>query len=369
MRCSGSLFGNPKDLKKPLRFKKQKGLGGSTRLQDLPKELHAVFLNHRFHWFFLIPFFSGWLFLTGCVNLEKTYNQYDLAQKAYSVSDKVGALHHSPKLFYRAHKYLRKGELALKERDYKKATKLFKKSRYYSEKAENRSRLKMFKKGAGILKMGKTPQLFQVVLVVLLVPLTGCLKTRSQLKKENQKSSQTSLTQYKAQMQNRFFELDRDFRKLYGKIEVLEKKVLDIFQKKEGGPEKPENNLEQRISTLEKALLTLNRQISQVRGSKRNKKNKKGSSTDRTKGPFSKAESLFAKGQFEAAIDSYDKYRKKYPKGKNYPQATFKMGLAFEKLNMPRDARAFYLEVMENFPKTSTSKKAGQKLKKLPKTP
>jgi hypothetical protein len=83
----------------------------------------------------------------GCVNPQKTQEEYNLAQGAFKSSQESEAKRYAPKVFYQAKKYLRRARRAYKQRDYDKATSFFQKSRYYSEKAENISRLKQFKQG------------------------------------------------------------------------------------------------------------------------------------------------------------------------------------------------------------------------------
>ena len=82
-----------------------------------------------------------------CVNPQKTVEEYNLAQGAYRSAQESEAKRYAPKVFYQAKKYLRRARRAYKDRDYDKATGFFQKSRYYSEKAENISRLKQFKQG------------------------------------------------------------------------------------------------------------------------------------------------------------------------------------------------------------------------------
>ena len=80
-------------------------------------------------------------------------------------------------------------------------------------------------------------------LFILLLPLfiTACLKTRSELKDNSSSMRKDSdgrfvtgdmNQQQRAQIDSRFFEIDKDFRQLYGKIEILEKKLSDLGETK-----------------------------------------------------------------------------------------------------------------------------------------
>lgn len=213
--------------------------------------------------------------------------------------------------------------------------------------------------------------------------LTGCLKTRSQLKGDTGGNMRTDASgtyvagkmgqQQRAQIDSRFFEIDRDFRELYGKIELLDKKIEDSKNQTATTSSMPAaaasddkvKALEKRISTLEEAMLSLDKKITEL-----SKKKDPNSASIRTplqkaKGPYGRGEILFEQGKFEEAIASYDEYRRKFPKGRRYAQATLKMGIAFQKLKMNNDAKAFYHEVIQRYPNTRVSVRAEANLKKL----
>lgn len=217
-----------------------------------------------------------------------------------------------------------------------------------------------------------------VVAFILLVSMTACLKTRSQLKGGDESSMRTGNNgryvdgkmgqQQRAQIDSRFFEIDRDFRQLYGKIELIEKQISDSAQAPQAGTAlgtvdaERIKGLEKRISTLEEALLAIDKKLNN-----RPAKSDKGTSArlKKPKGPFGYGELYFSQGKYEEAITSYDKYRKRYPRGKHYAQATLKMGLCFQKLRMNQDAKAFYKEVIQRYPNTRVSVRAKKNLKRL----
>ena len=87
------------------------------------------------------------LLVFGCVNIEESQEEYNLAHGAYRAAQESEAKRYAPKVFYEAKKYLRRAERAYKEREYGEATRFFQKSRYYSEKAEKIARLKPCKQG------------------------------------------------------------------------------------------------------------------------------------------------------------------------------------------------------------------------------
>ncbi len=234
---------------------------------------------------------------------------------------------------------------------------------------------------------------------VLLISMTACLKTRSQLEREKTfnlravsqiKDSPDSINQQqRSQIDSRFYGIDRDFRELYGKIEVIEQQLSQLTKFLENKPPDSSGNsatiqaVEKRITTLEKALLTIDKKLNNP-GKKSEKEpeeepkqktdtpqkkppTKEKTSGKTSKGPFTRAESFFDQGEFEEAIVQYDKYRKAYPKGRAYPQATFKMGLCFQKLKMDEDAKAFFRELIQRYPKNPLARKAQKILKSMKK--
>ena len=104
---------------------------------------HFRFLK-KGHWI-LCPL----LFLAlGCVNKQPPREEYNLARVALRAAKVSEAKRYAPKVYSQARRYMRKAERAYKDRYFDKSTEYFRKSRYYSEKAENISRVKMFKQGA-----------------------------------------------------------------------------------------------------------------------------------------------------------------------------------------------------------------------------
>ena len=219
-----------------------------------------------------------------------------------------------------------------------------------------------------------------LISLILVGLLAGCLKTRSELKGDNSGNMRTDASgsyvagnmgqQQRAQIDSRFFEIDRDFRQLYGKIETLEKKVDDTGTAPQTATLATSTAdsakvvaLEKRISTLEEALLAIDKKVNSLASNKTSAQVIK--TTKKPKGPFGLGEQLYAKKKYVEAITSYDNYRKRYPRGKRYAQATLKMGLCFQKLKMTNDAKAFYKEVIQRYPNTKVSIRAEANLKSI----
>ncbi len=89
------------------------------------------------------------LFLAfGCVNKQPPREEFNLARAALEAAKVSEAKRYAPRVYSEARRYMRKAERAYKDRYFEKSTEYFRKSRYYSEKAENISRVMIFKQGA-----------------------------------------------------------------------------------------------------------------------------------------------------------------------------------------------------------------------------
>ncbi|MGZ3697637.1 MAG: tetratricopeptide repeat protein, partial [Bdellovibrionota bacterium] len=85
---------------------------------------------------------------------------------------------------------------------------------------------------------------------------------------------------------------------------------------------------------------------------------KKGKTEEAT---FLRAESYYKLKQYKKAIVDYSKFPEKYTHSKNMPQVLYKIGLCFDNLGMRDDAKGFYQELIEKFPKSPEAKKARPK--------
>lgn len=97
------------------------------------------------HGWILCPLF---FLAIGCVNKQPPREEYNLARAALQAAQISEAKRYAPRVYSQARRYMKKAERAYKDRYFEKSTDYFRKSRYYSEKAENISRLKMFEQGA-----------------------------------------------------------------------------------------------------------------------------------------------------------------------------------------------------------------------------
>ncbi len=85
----------------------------------------------------------------------------------------------------------------------------------------------------------------------------------------------------------------------------------------------------------------------------------------RAQAQFLIGETYFKEGSYQQAAAEYNTVRKKYPQSKYVPQALFKLGMCFEKLNLKDDAKLFYTTVVKKYGRYSVAKEAASRLKKL----
>lgn len=76
-------------------------------------------------------------------------------------------------------------------------------------------------------------------------------------------------------------------------------------------------------------------------------------------------ETYFAESNFQQAAAEYNNVRKNCPKSPKVADALYKLGQCFEKLKLPDDAKLFYKEVREKYPKSSVAKDAKARLDAL----
>jgi len=74
-------------------------------------------------------------------------------------------------------------------------------------------------------------------------------------------------------------------------------------------------------------------------------------------------ESYFLLKQYQASIVEYSKLPEKFPNSKRLPGALLRIAQAFESMGLHEDAKGFYLELMDKYPKSPEAKKALEKQK------
>jgi tol-pal system protein YbgF len=230
---------------------------------------------------------------------------------------------------------------------------------------------------------------------------TGCLKTRAQLKEDEAEDrkgpSKPVPTQVEeVQPQGRYVidELKSEITRITGRIEDLERNQRDQASAGANANREELKKLETRIIELEQAQAAMLDAIKKMQAQppapaaaaesedlyKKSQaqyqagnyeaavetlngylKNPKAKHTEDA--TFLRGDAYFGLKQYKKAIIDYAKFPEKYSHSKKVPMALWKIGQSFEALNMKAEAKGFYQELLEKFPKSAEAKKAKKKVK------
>lgn len=242
-----------------------------------------------------------------------------------------------------------------------------------------------------------------VFVIVLLSTLSGCLKSRSQLRQEagNPDSGYaTKVTEVAAEDQNQRVveELRNEINQQNARIDELQKQneTLRMDASKRLESEQQIRDLDAKIQELQASQAALIETMQ-----KKEQERQKAREVPKTepKDAFEEARAAYKKKDYDTAIESLTRYlkypkgkhleealylrgeayarkdnhrkaildfdalREKFPKSKSAPKATLKMAQSFEALGMKSDAKAFYQEIADKYPKSAEAKIAKAKLK------
>ena len=81
---------------------------------------------------------------------------------------------------------------------------------------------------------------------------------------------------------------------------------------------------------------------------------------------FLRGESQYKKQQYTKAIVDYSRFSEKYPKSPYHPKALLKIAESFVALGKKEEAKAFYSELTDKFPKTAEGMLAKKRMKARP---
>lgn len=211
---------------------------------------------------------------------------------------------------------------------------------------------------------------------------TGCLQTRTALKEQEEKQvlqkTVRSLQKDTADVTTRFNDIDDDIRKLNGRVEAVEFKANQAQLKNETATKANETRiieLNEKLQIYQDAITKLDTELVELRAAMVQMQEEmrrapapsaggggRGASTPNV---FASAEQLFKASRWKEAILEYEKYRKANAKGKQFAEATYKIGVCFQELGLTEEAKAFYEEVLAKFPKSKEAERASYRLKNL----
>ncbi len=216
-----------------------------------------------------------------------------------------------------------------------------------------------------------------ILMAILTMTMSGCLMTRNDIEEVEQRKvvqqQVSTMQRTNADSQSRFTELNEDLRGMSGRIEDLENRIVTLQKEKEksqllSDQQLAETNkkvflLQEEAQKLETQVAFLNQELVKVVAGTTSASN--AVTSGKKEDQFQNGEEAFSKKEWREAILHFQKYRELFPKGKKYPQATYKIGQAFYELGMKDEAKTFFEEVTTKFPENPLAKQAKERLKKI----
>jgi TolA-binding protein len=220
--------------------------------------------------------------------------------------------------------------------------------------------------------------------------LTGCLKTRTDVRETEQKQviqqEVTKLQRTNADVSSRFSDVEDDMRNLRGRLEVLEHKKDQGTQEAESAKKYATEQsvdankkillLQEGMGSLEKTVFQLNAEVNALKAEKaamlaqaaaQSSAAQAKAAVESKKGSYELGQEFFDQKEWKKAILNYQKYRDENPNGKKIASVTYKMGVSFQELGMKDEAKTFYDELVSKHPNSNEAKKAKIRLKSLKK--
>lgn len=222
----------------------------------------------------------------------------------------------------------------------------------------------------------------KLLIGLLIISTAGCvgMRTREEVNEiETSKQTQGQVSQLqkqKADADNKVLVLQDELRQLNGRLDSLERKSTEqgtttgpsntdvieqmkIFEQQNAAMRAKVEELESKLAAAQKAQTTT--AVAAVEKSTPASAKEKVKDSD----SYESAEEMFNKKEWKTAILSYQSYRDSNPKGKNYADATYKIGVSFQELKMKDEAKVFFEEVVQKFPKSPAARKSKFRLGQL----
>lgn len=221
---------------------------------------------------------------------------------------------------------------------------------------------------------------FVFVLATTTLFLTGCLKTRNEVRESEQRQVMqqqvVTLQKTNADSSGRVADLEEDMRNLNGRVDVVENRLSQGNAGVESAMKSSaEQNrdlaqkvaiLQEALTKMEKDIYALNAELQAVRAEKAAFAAEKASKQVK-KDIYEVGQGFFDKKDWKQSILNFQKYRDENPKGAKFSEATYKIGVSFQELGMKDEAKTFYDEVLSKFPKSEEARRAKIRLKGLKK--
>ncbi len=232
--------------------------------------------------------------------------------------------------------------------------------------------------------------IFGILAVVFALHFTACLKNRAHYREDSEQEESKAIPVHPVQDvepkgEYAIDELRSEFTQLSGRIEDLER------NKTQGMPSSDDiKKLETRIQQLEQNQATLMESIHKTQSAPSAEEvtelyNSGVSHFEDTdyegaiasfdsylKSPkakkvedatYFKAESYYRLKEYKKAIVEFSKFPEKFRRSTKMPEVLYKIGLSFDALGMKDDAKGFFQELVEKFPKSAEAKRARKRVK------
>lgn len=214
------------------------------------------------------------------------------------------------------------------------------------------------------------PLVIRLIILGLIGLQTACLRTRADLNQVERgaavETQMQDLQRSKADLEARMLEYDSQFRILNGRIDSVQREVTLLSERKQETNKEEKHPTAEKFQLYEQALESLEKQVQLLSAQIATlKKNEGAASQSQDRGNYGQAEIDFKNKRWKSAIVGYQQYRDLNPNGRRYSDATYKIGVCFQELGMKSEAKTFYQEVIDKFPKSEEAKKARYRLKKL----
>ncbi len=234
--------------------------------------------------------------------------------------------------------------------------------------------------------------------IVLVVALSqsSCLKTRAQLKDDGDEGGSQPISQKPQEVQHQgqyvIDEMKGEITRLAGRVEDMERTQKQVNATAAAAGNTETKKLEARIIELEQAQIQMIEALKKLQDSASSSNVDPSELLDRAKNQmdagnhegaienlnaylknpkakraedatYMRAEAYFLQKEYKKAIVDFSKFPEKFTKSPRMPKALLRIGESFEMLGMKDDAKGFYQELVEKYPKTPEAKKARPKAK------
>ncbi|MBI3556226.1 MAG: outer membrane protein assembly factor BamD [Deltaproteobacteria bacterium] len=240
---------------------------------------------------------------------------------------------------------------------------------------------------------------FYVMLVCLAISLTACLKTRAQLKSEQDQGQAESADDPRATPGAKpgrydMEEVKNEVTRLSGKVEEMDhtQRTANFAELKEYT-----TRLDGRVAELEKNQVLMLSEIKALKDEKvaaakeaatppadlltqgnqllsekrcdeaaekfRSLLNKSAKGKEGSEAHFGLGEAEYCSKNYVKAIVQYSKVEEAFAKSPRIPASLYRIALSFQHLNKAKESKGFLNEVIDRYPKSPEAKKARAKVK------